>query len=90
MSYLPLRDPDGLASFVDHVSNPADPLYHRFLTPQELSARFGATRESLDALEARAAPGRADRDRPRRPPASAWPAGARPSRPSSARRSTMS
>ena len=49
--YLPLRDPDGLASFVDHVSNPTDPLYHRFLTPEELSARFGATRESLDALD---------------------------------------
>lgn len=49
--YLPLRDPDGLASFVDHVSNPTDPLYHRFLTPEELSARFGATRESLDTLD---------------------------------------
>jgi subtilase family serine protease len=48
--YLPLRDPDGLASFVDHVSNPADPLYHRFLTPEQLSARFGATPQSLDAL----------------------------------------
>src|SRR5262249_51650583 len=37
---LPLRDPEGLRGFIERVYNPATPDYHRFLTPEEFTAKF--------------------------------------------------
>ncbi len=49
---LPLRDRAGLQNFVQEVQDPASPSYHQFLTPQEVTARFGPTQEDWDALVA--------------------------------------
>src|SRR5580693_8297317 len=49
---LPLRDRAGLQSFVQEVHSPTSPSYHKFLTPQEFTARFGPTQENWDALVA--------------------------------------
>ncbi|MFZ1006461.1 MAG: S53 family peptidase, partial [Candidatus Sulfotelmatobacter sp.] len=49
---LPLRDRAGLQSFVQEVNDPASPSYHQFLTPQEVTARFGPSQEDWDAAVA--------------------------------------
>ena len=49
---LPLRDRAGLQSFVQEVNDPASPSYHQFLTPQEVTARFGPSQEDWDAVVA--------------------------------------
>jgi subtilase family serine protease len=49
---LPLRDRAGLQSFAKEVQDPVSPLYHQFLTPQEVTARFGPSQEDWDALVA--------------------------------------
>jgi subtilase family serine protease len=38
---LPLRDPEGLQEFIRRLYNPASTDYHKFLTPDEFTARFG-------------------------------------------------
>ena len=38
---LPSSDPAGLKAFVDHVSQPGDPLFRQYITPQEFANRFG-------------------------------------------------
>ncbi len=47
---LPLRDPDGAQRFADAVSNPASPLYGKYLTPAEFGARFGADAGTYEYL----------------------------------------
>jgi subtilase family serine protease len=49
---LPLRDRAGLQSFVQEVQDPTSPSYHQFLTPQEVTARFGPSQEDWDAVVA--------------------------------------
>jgi kumamolisin len=49
---LPLRDRAGLQNFVQEVQDPASPSYHQFLTPQEVTARFGPSQEDWDSLVA--------------------------------------
>ena len=49
---LPLRDRAGLQSFVQEVNDPASPSYHQFLTPQEVTARFGPSQEDWDTVVA--------------------------------------
>jgi subtilase family serine protease len=49
---LPLRDRAGLQNFVREVQDPTSPSYHQFLTPQEVTARFGPSQEDWDALVA--------------------------------------
>jgi subtilase family serine protease len=49
---LPLRDRAGLQNFVREVQDTASPSYHQFLTPQEVTARFGPSQEDWDALVA--------------------------------------
>jgi subtilase family serine protease len=49
---LPLRDRASLQDFVQEVQSPASPSYHKFLTPQEFTARFGPSQEDWDALVA--------------------------------------
>jgi subtilase family serine protease len=47
---LPLRDPAGLQSFVQQVSNPASSSYRKFLTPSQFTARFGPTQNQYEAV----------------------------------------
>jgi subtilase family serine protease len=49
---LPLRDRAGLENFLQEVQSPTSPSYHKFLTPQEFTARFGPSQEDWDALVA--------------------------------------
>ena len=49
---LPLRDRAGLQNFVQQVQDPANPSYHQFLTPQEVTARFGPSQEDWNSLVA--------------------------------------
>jgi subtilase family serine protease len=48
---LPLGDSAGAAEFVQRVSNPKDPLYRKYLTPQEYAARYGANAGDYAALK---------------------------------------
>ena len=48
---LPLGDSPGAAEFVQRVSNPKDPLYRKYLTPQEYAARYGANAGDYVALK---------------------------------------
>jgi subtilase family serine protease len=47
---LPLSNPAGLNKFLADVYNPKSASYHKFLTPQEFTARFGPTQEQYDAV----------------------------------------
>ena len=49
---LPLRDRAGLQSFIREQYDPASPFYHLFLTPQEVTERYGPSQEDWDALVA--------------------------------------
>ncbi|MFY9984003.1 MAG: protease pro-enzyme activation domain-containing protein [Chthoniobacterales bacterium] len=48
---LPLSDARGAASFVQQVSWPGNPLYHRYITPQEFADRFGGSAADYTALK---------------------------------------
>jgi subtilase family serine protease len=48
---VPLRDPAGLEKFLAAVNDPASPNYHHFLTPEEFTARFGATAADYAAVK---------------------------------------
>ncbi|MFD1049524.1 arylamine N-acetyltransferase, partial [Kibdelosporangium lantanae] len=43
--YLAGRDPAGLTAYAQAVSDPRDPNFRHFLTPEEVSRRFGASRD---------------------------------------------
>ncbi|HEY3706873.1 MAG TPA: protease pro-enzyme activation domain-containing protein [Terracidiphilus sp.] len=45
---LPVRDPQGLKTFLADVYNPKSPNYRQFLTPQQFTARFGPTQAQYD------------------------------------------
>lgn len=47
---LPVRDPAGLAQFLEDLYDPANPQFHRYLTPEEFTARFGPTEASYQAV----------------------------------------
>jgi len=49
---LPLRDRAGLQSFLRQQYDPASLFYGQFLTPQEVTERFGPSQEDWDALVA--------------------------------------
>ena len=49
---LPLRDRPGLQSFLREQYDPSSPFYHLFLTPQEVTERYGPSQEDWDALVA--------------------------------------
>jgi subtilase family serine protease len=49
---LPSSDPAGREAFVNHVSTPGDPLYRKFITPDEFAARFGANASSYKSVKA--------------------------------------
>jgi subtilase family serine protease len=48
---LPLSDPQGAADFIQHLSAPGDPLYHRYLTPQQFAERFGGSTADYAAVK---------------------------------------
>ena len=47
---LPLRNQEGLDSFLADVYDPASPSYRHFLTPMEFTERFGSTQAHYDAV----------------------------------------
>jgi subtilase family serine protease len=49
---LPLSDRAGLQNFIQEVQDPSSASYHKFLTPQEFTARFGPSQQDWDALVA--------------------------------------
>ena len=48
---LPLGDTAGAAEFVRRVSDPKDPLYRKYITPEEFAARYGANANDYAALK---------------------------------------
>lgn len=48
---LPLRDPDGLQKFLAQVYDPGSTNYHRYLSPQEFTERFGPTTADYQMVE---------------------------------------
>ncbi len=48
---LPLRNPAGMDNFLAQVYDPASPNYRHFLTPDELTARFGPTEADYEAVK---------------------------------------
>jgi kumamolisin len=47
---LPLRNQDELESLLSELYNPNSPSYHRFLSVDEFTARFGPTQDDYNAL----------------------------------------
>ncbi len=47
---LKLADPDALKDFITRLYDPADPLFHQFLTPEEFTARFSPTQQDYDRV----------------------------------------
>lgn len=47
---LPLRDPDGLDTFLADLYNPSSSSYRHFLTPSEFTTRFGPTAAQYNAV----------------------------------------
>ena len=47
---LPLRDPQGLKTFLSDLYNPSSSSYRHFLTPAEFTERFGPTQEQYEAV----------------------------------------
>ncbi len=48
---LPLRDPAGLDAFLADLYNPASPNYRHYLTPQQVTERFGPTTNDYEAVK---------------------------------------
>ena len=48
---LPLRDEAGLDDLLKEIYDPASPNYHRYLTPEEFTARFGPTAADYAAVQ---------------------------------------
>jgi subtilase family serine protease len=48
--YLAGRDPAGLAAYAVAVSTPGDVLYHHYLTPAQVTARFAASSSQVAAI----------------------------------------
>jgi hypothetical protein len=47
---LPLRNQQELDTLLQQLYNPASPNYHRYLTPEEFTARFGPTEKDYQAV----------------------------------------
>ena len=47
---LPYGDPAGMQAFVNGVSDPRSPLYHQFITPEQVGARFGLSTDKVNAV----------------------------------------
>ena len=49
---LPLRDPEGLDTFLADLYDPSSSAYHQYVTPAQFTAKFGPTQVQYDALVA--------------------------------------
>ncbi len=47
---LPLRNREALTSLLQQVYDPASPLYHQYLTPEQFAERFGPTEQDYEAV----------------------------------------
>jgi pro-kumamolisin-like protein/putative Ig domain-containing protein len=47
---LPLRNEAALTNLLEQLYDPSSPLYHRYLTPQEFTERFGPTEQDYQRL----------------------------------------
>src|SRR5579862_3808204 len=47
---LPYADQAGMESFVDSVSDPNNPNYRHYVTPEEVGSRFGLPASSVQAV----------------------------------------
>ncbi len=47
---LPLHNREALTNLLDQLYDPASPLYHHYLTPEEFDARFGPTERDYQAV----------------------------------------
>src|SRR5689334_5225843 len=45
---MPYADAQGMQAFVDAVSDPKNPLYRQFITPEQVGARFGLPQSTVD------------------------------------------
>ena len=52
---LPLKDPQGAARFAERIATPKDPLYGKYLTPEEFAAQYGANEADYLAVKSWAA-----------------------------------
>jgi hypothetical protein len=52
---LPLHNQEALTNLLDQIYDPASPLYHHYLAPEEFDARFGPTEQDYQAVIAWAA-----------------------------------
>jgi len=50
--YLAGQDPAAMTAYAAAVSDPANASYHRYLTPQQFQARYGASAQQISAIEA--------------------------------------
>ncbi|MES1228366.1 MAG: protease pro-enzyme activation domain-containing protein, partial [Armatimonadota bacterium] len=49
---LPYGDQAGMEAFVNAVSNPLNPMYHQYITPEEVGRRFGLSDDKVNAVAA--------------------------------------
>jgi subtilase family serine protease len=49
--FLQGRDPQGMVAYAQEVSDPSNERYHKYLTPSEYDALFGATTAQVSAVE---------------------------------------
>jgi kumamolisin len=49
---LKLNDPNGAEAMVRRLATPGDPLYQKFMTPDQVEARFGPTQATVDSVTA--------------------------------------
>jgi hypothetical protein len=50
--HLPLHNRDALINLLEELYDPADPLYHHYLSPDEFDVRFGPTDDDYQAVVA--------------------------------------
>ena len=48
---LPLHNQGALTNLLEQLYDPASPLYHHYLTPEEFDARFGPTEQDYQAVD---------------------------------------
>jgi len=48
---IPLRDPAGLSTLIDQIYDPRSTNYHHYLSPQEVTVRFGPTAADYQTVE---------------------------------------
>jgi subtilase family serine protease len=47
---LPLRNPEALTNFLQQLYDPASPLFHQYLTPEQFTERFGPTEKEYQKV----------------------------------------